>query len=212
MICILEGLQLLTFIWFRFLGCFFPSSIKNRWSFLLPAVQNIRKKCWRYFKHFNFVSSSKCFFCLIAVTCINRHFWLKCLFIWPQNWTPHPRCGLTSTAGSTFPDAAQDTSSLLSSKGGVLAHTQLGVYQDSQVLFGQAASQLGAPARASAWGCASPGAGLGSSPCCSSWGCGLPISPSCPGPSGWLHNPLVYQPLLTVLSHPHVLLCIICIV
>ncbi|KAK4828308.1 hypothetical protein QYF61_025320 [Mycteria americana] len=49
---------------------------------------------------------------------------------------------LPQPAGNTPPDAAQDTISLLCCKGTLLAHVQLGVHQDPQVLFCEAAFKL----------------------------------------------------------------------
>lgn len=34
-----------------------------------------------------------------------------------------------------------------------------------------------------------------------------PISPACPGPSGWQHQPLIYHPLLTILCHLQICGC-----
>ena len=57
------------------------------------------------------------------------------------------------------------------------------------------------PARPGARGCSSPGAGLCAVLCWTLWDFFQPISPVCAGPSGWQHNPLVYQLLLLVLYH-----------
>lgn len=49
------------------------------------------------------------------------------------------------TAGYTLPNTTQDTISFLSGKGSLLAHVQLSVQQEPQVLFCQAAFRLGGP-------------------------------------------------------------------
>lgn len=48
-----------------------------------------------------------------------------------------------SASGNTLSNAAQETIGLLFSNGTLLAHGQIGVHRDSQVLFCQSAFQLG---------------------------------------------------------------------
>lgn len=66
-----------------------------------------------------------------------------------QNWAQHPRCGLTNAKQrgritsldqvNTLPNMAKNTLGFFCSKGALLTHVQLGVYQDpksfSAVLF-----------------------------------------------------------------------------
>lgn len=74
--------------------------------------------------------------------------------------------------GST-PNAAQESAGLLRSKDALLAHVQLGVHQNPQVLSYRAVSQLDAPNMSSTEL--------------------LPAtSPACPGPSRWLHKRLAW--------------------
>lgn len=74
--------------------------------------------------------------------------------------------------GST-PNAAQESAGLLRSKDALLAHVQLGVHQNPQVLSYRAVSQLDAPKMSSTEL--------------------LPAtSPACPGPCRWLHKRLAW--------------------
>jgi len=63
--------------------------------------------------------------------------------VWPPKCRVEEKDPLPWLAGNILSKAAQDTISPLSSKGTLLAHVQLGVHQDSQMLFCQAAFQLG---------------------------------------------------------------------
>lgn len=65
-----------------------------------------------------------------------------------QHWTYYSRYGLTiveelPTGNSS--NAAQDTVSHLCSKDALLAHVQLGIHQNPQVLFCKVAFQMGGP-------------------------------------------------------------------
>lgn len=79
-----------------------------------------------------------------------------------------------------------------------IAHSQLSVHKDPQGHSDWLA--LSCPG---VWGYFSSEEGFGISICWSSWGSCQPMSLVCPGPSGWPHNPLVHQPLLTALNHLH---------
>ena len=126
-----------------------------------------------------------------------------------QHWTQHSRCvspGLSRGKGLPSSTRRQCFSEYSPSgwrKGLLLAHVQLGVHQDHQVLFCRAAFQM-LPAYTDAWGYSSPGAELGTSICWASWGSCWPISPACWGSSGQQHNYLVWQQLLPVLHHLHI--------
>ena len=88
------------------------------------------------------------------------------------------QCGLTSAelrdnlswpAGNTLSNAVKNISCLLSNKGTLLTHVQLGTYQDSYILFSQSCFSVGWVACPGAWGFPSQGAGLWNSPCGASW-------------------------------------------
>lgn len=107
----------------------------------------------------------------------------------------------SSTAVSSLPNAAQDASCHLCHEGTLLAHIQLGVHQDTQGPPLHSCFSTGQLSACSgAWGCSFPRTGLCTSTCWAARGSCWPISSACPGPSGYQHNPLAYQPLFPSLS------------
>ena len=135
------------------------------------------------------------------------------VFYWrAQNWPQYSRCGLTNAEqrgritslgllGNTLLNVAQNTSSFPCGKGTLLAHVQPGVHQEPQVVFCQAAFQLGGPQNLLVNGVIS----------CQVWDFALllaeipkiPVSPFLQpvevplGGSIWM----TYQPLLPTLCH-----------
>ena len=65
------------------------------------------------------------------------------LQMWPHQCWLDGKVHLPWPAGSTVPNAAQGTISLLCHKGTLLAHGRLGVHQEPQVCFCSVAPQLG---------------------------------------------------------------------
>lgn len=78
-------------------------------------------------------------------TCVS--YWGAC------NWTLHFRCTpsaegkdhLPQPAGNALPNAVQDIITVACGMGTLMAHVQLGVHQNPQALFCEAAFHLGSP-------------------------------------------------------------------
>jgi len=63
--------------------------------------------------------------------------------VWPHQGRVEGEDHLPRPAADSLPDAAQGTISLFRGQGMLLTHIQHGVHQDAEVLFCQAAFQLG---------------------------------------------------------------------